>query len=125
MSKAQFLAENLKTSEIYSGLILGKDGEPDYHLVLLPAIPEKKLNWSDALAWAKSVGGDLPTRSEQALLFANSKEHFEGAWYWSNTQHAGNSDYAWVQNFDNGYQNDDHKSYEYRARAVRRLLIIE
>ena len=125
MSKAQFLAENLKTSEIYSGLILGKDGEPDYHLVLLPAIPEKKLNWSDALAWARSVGGDLPTRSEQALLFANSKEHFESAWYWSNTQDARSTDYAWVQIFDDGGQDGFHKSYEGRSRAVRRLLIIE
>ena len=125
MSKAQFLAENLKTSEIYSGLILGKDGEPDYHLVLLPAKPEKALNWSDAVAWAKSVGGDLPTRSEQALLFANNKEHFEGAWYRSNTQGAHNTDYAWVQDFLDGDQSILRKSYEFRARAVRRLLIID
>ena len=125
MSKAQFLAENLKTSEIYSGLILGKDGEPDYHLVLLPAKPEKALNWSDAVAWAKSVGGDLPTRSEQALLFANNKEHFEGAWYWSNTQYAHLTGYAWMQGFTSGSQTSYLKSDEYRARAVRRLLIID
>ncbi|MFZ6690265.1 DUF1566 domain-containing protein [Undibacterium sp. SXout20W] len=125
MSKAQFLAENLKDGEIYSGLILGKDGEPDHHLVLLPAKPEKALNWSDAVAWAKSVGGDLPTRSEQALLLANNKEHFEGAWYWSNTQGAHYTDFAWMQGFDYGDQGSNHKSDECRARAVRRLLIIE
>ncbi|MFZ6724674.1 DUF1566 domain-containing protein [Undibacterium sp. MH2W] len=125
MSKAQFLAENLKDGEIYVGLILGKDGEPDHHLVLLPAKPEKKLNWSDAIAWAQSAGGDLPTRNEQALLFANSNEHFDRAWYWSNTQHAHDTDYAWMQHFDDGHQYGYHKSVEYRARAVRRLLIIE
>ena len=33
MSKAQFLAENLKDGEIYAGLILGEEGQNDYHLV--------------------------------------------------------------------------------------------
>jgi hypothetical protein len=125
MSKAKFLAENLKDGEIYAGLILGEAGQPDYHLALLPAKPEKILNWSNALAWAASVGGDLPTRNEQSLLFANCKTHFEERWYWSNTQLAANPDYAWVQNFDDGYQGYGLKSDEYRARAVRRILIIE
>ena len=125
MSKAQFLAENLKDGEIYAGIILGKGGEPDHHLVLLPAKPEKALNWSDAVAWAKSLGGDLPTRSEQALLFANNKEHFEGEWYWSNTQNDDYTDHAWMQYFDDGLQDSDRKSYEDLACAVRRLLIIE
>ena len=123
MSKAQFLADNLKDGEIYVGLILGKNGEPDHHLVLLPAKPEKKLNWSGAIAWAQSAGGDLPTRNEQALLFANSNEHFDRTWYWSNTQNAVITDYAWLQGFSNGFQDYGHKSHEYRARAVRRIYL--
>ncbi len=34
-------------------------------------------------------------------------------------QHAGNSDYAWIQNFGNGNQNNDHKDNRYLACAVR------
>ncbi|MFZ6727394.1 DUF1566 domain-containing protein [Undibacterium sp. MH2W] len=125
MSKAQFLAENLKPNEIYAGLILGKDGELDYHLALLPSKPNKNMAWSDAMDWAKSVDGDLPTRNEQSLLFANCKEHFDSAWYWSNTQTAHYTDYAWMQYFDDGFQDILHKSYEYRARAVRRIYLEE
>lgn len=44
MSKAKFLEENLRTGEVYAGLILGKDGQPDCHVVLLAAKPKKKLN---------------------------------------------------------------------------------
>ena len=125
MSKAQFLAENLKPNEIYAGLILGKNGELDYHLVLLPSKPNKNMAWSNAMDWAKSVDGDLPTRNEQSLLFANCKEHFDSAWYWSNTQSAHDDSYAWMQGFNGGLQGNVLKSDECRARAVRRLLIIE
>ena len=123
MSKELFLKQHLKDGEIYAGLILSDEDQKDYHLVLLPAKPEKPLNWSNALAWAKSAGGDLPTRNEQSLLFANCKAHFVANWYWSNTQLAADPDYAWVQHFTNGSQNHDHKSGEYRARAVRRIYI--
>ena len=123
MSKQLFLEQNLKTGEIYAGLILGTNGAPDHHVFLLAAKPDNKLNWDAAMEWAKSVGGDLPTRNEQSLLFANAKEHFEYAWYWSNTPYAGYTDYAWVQDFGHGYQGSVLKSYEGRARAVRRLII--
>lgn len=122
MSKAQFLAENIKQSEIYAGLILGKKGQPDHHLVLLAEKPTK-LNWNDAKTWAASVGGELPTRREQSLLFANCKEEFEGYYYWSNEQIAYDPDYAWLQHFNYGGQSNNRKSYEFRARAVRRLII--
>ena len=36
------------------------------------------------------------------------------------TQYAGNPDYAWNTNFDNGNQNNNHKDNSARARAVRR-----
>ena len=123
MSKEQFLAENIKPGEIYAGLILGKDRRPDYHLVLLPAKPEKNMNWNDAMQWAKSVGGDLPTRNEQSLLFVNCKTQFKPKWYWSNEQNANYTNYAWVQDFDDGCKNDDHKIEDYRARAVRILYV--
>ena len=124
MSKQQFLAENLKYGEIYAGLILSKDGQPDYHLILLAAKTES-LKWIAAQAWATSVGGDLPSRNEQSLLFANCKEEFEPRWYLSNEQHARGSGYAWMQDFDDGTQYFFRKLYECRARAVRRIYIEE
>ena len=124
MSKQQFLAENIKEGEIYVGLILGKKGQPDHHLILLTAKTEP-LKWTAAQSWATSVGGDLPSRNEQSLLIANCKEEFEPRWYWSNEQNAHNSDYAWLQHFDDGNQSNALKSNEFRARAVRRIYIEE
>ena len=122
MSKQQWIAENLKPGEEYAGLILGKDGAMDHHLILLPG-QANDVNWATAMAWAKTVGGEMPTRCEQSLLFANLKDHFEPRWYWSSETHASDSAYAWLQDFDNGYQDGSRKGNKFRARAVRRLEI--
>jgi hypothetical protein len=124
MSKALFMQQNLQPGEIYAGIVLGQNGTGDHHLFLLPAKTEP-LTWDKAVSWAESVGGSLPTRQEQAILYGNLKHEFEPRWYWSSTQHADGSDCAWMQTFSNGYQDDTRKSCECRARAVRRLLIIE
>ena len=120
MSKQQFMAENLQEGEIYAGLILGKDGAADYHLFLQPGAVTG-VKWQSAMDWAKKRGHSLPTRAEQALLFANLKHEFEPRYYWSSEQ-AGPST-AWYQYFFNGYQYSYDRSYEGRARAVRRLPI--
>ena len=112
----------LNPGEIYAGILLGKDGEPDQHLILLPG-QAKEATFKQAQQFAADVGGDLPTRREQSLLFANLPEQFEKDWYWSDTQHAGDSYYAWYQTFDDGYQNIIIKSAELFARAVRRSVI--
>ena len=112
----------LQPGEHYAGLILGAGGAPDYHLVLLPGDVED-VNWEAAKEFAATAGGELPTRREQSLLFANLKDQFEGAWYWSSEQHAANDDFAWSQDFDYGGQNFIIKSAGLRARAVRRLTI--
>ena len=114
----------LAPGEHYAGLILGKEGESSYHLILLPG-EQEEINWKDALTWAAEQGGELPNRREQALLYANLKEEFQEAWYWSNTQHASYSSYAWCQSFIGGSQSNDPKHTELRARAVRRLLVIQ
>jgi hypothetical protein len=112
----------LNAGEVYAGILLGKDGVPDQHIILLPGDAEE-LDWEAAKAWAAEVGGELPTRREQHLLIANLKEEFESNWYWSSEQHASHSDYAWYQRFSNGGQGYGHKDLELRARAVRRLVI--
>jgi hypothetical protein len=111
----------LVSGEQYAGIVLSK-GKPTHHLILLAGEIDKA-TWTKARAWAKKQGGELPTRPEQALLFANVPEEFKPEWYWSSEQHASNPSSAWVQSFIYGYQNYYLKDSNCRARAVRRLEI--
>lgn len=110
----------LRKGEIYVRAIIDADGK-GHHVILLPG--DERLTWQKALDWAKKKDGDLPDRVEQALLFRDHKKAFQEDWYWSNTTHARNADYAWYQNFGYGNQYLDRKDYEFRCRAVRRVAI--
>ena len=112
----------LGQGERYAGLVLNDQGKPSHHLVLLPGDAED-LTWEQAQAWAAEQGGELPTRAEQSLLFANLKGEFQGAYYWSGQAHETNSSWAWYQYFYYGGQSTNRKDDEFRARAVRRLVI--
>ncbi|PKV47965.1 hypothetical protein CLU92_5440 [Janthinobacterium sp. 61] len=105
---------------MYAGIIRGADGAPDQHLVLLDGDTDD-VTWEAACAWAEAKGATLPTRAEQRLLMANLPDQFQARYYWSSEQ-AGPSR-AWGQGFGNGGQYDGYRSYEGRARAVRRLPI--
>lgn len=109
---------DLAEGETYAGLILKEDGTPSHHLVLLPG--EHEGDWAGAKAWATKAGGELPTRREQSLLFANAKAGFKARWYWSSEKHESGS-FAWIQGFGSGNQSTDRVGYDYCARAVRRL----
>ena len=111
----------LQPGERYAGPVLDAEGKVMHHLVLMAARPGKKLSWDDAMAWATGVGGRLPTRQEQALLFANCKPHLDACWHWSSQEHEEDASYAWYCDFDYGSQNRDRKSYEGGAVSVRRL----
>lgn len=111
----------LAAGECYAGLVLGQDGAPDYHLILLPDENESA-NWSDARIWAEERRGALPSRCEQSMLFANLKDEFESAWYWSGEVHEKESGWAWCQYFGHGYQHGSQQDGELRARAVRRFI---
>ena len=104
----------------YAGIIRGVNGAPDEHLVLLDG-EAAAVTWDAAGSWASAKGGELPTRAEQRLLHANLSNQFKPDWYWSAEQ-AGPS-YAWGQGFSGGDQNYGNRSYEGRARAVRRFPI--
>ena len=113
---------------IYVGIARGREGASDYHLVV--AMDERTgIAWDDAMSWALGLEADghhdfeLPTRPEQALLYANVKELFAGTYYWSATQYAGDAGSAWCQYFSHGSQGSYHKLSELRARAVRRVPI--
>jgi len=120
--KAEWLRNNTKKGEVYAGLILGQEGEKDYHLFLLPT-EAVGITWKNAVAWAKKEGGQLPSRRELRLLAANAFDCFAKDAYWSSEQHAANSACAWCQHFDYGGQGYYDTYDKLRARAVRRSVI--
>jgi hypothetical protein len=108
----------LQEGDRYAGLIIGEEDEVSYHLILLPEEADD-LNWKDAKKWAEKIGGVLPTHREQALLYANLKEEFQSAWYWSGEQYS-DERYAWCQDFSDGGQSLSRTYGCLRARAVYR-----
>ena len=111
----------LAEGETYVGCIGDALGNL-HHVILLPGDNDDATHEAQ-LEWAKSIGGDLPNRIEQAMLWANHRDQFKKDWYWSNEIHHSESGWAWYQSFGYGYQYDDLRNYELRARAVRRLPI--
>lgn len=111
----------LAEGEIYIGAIGNKNGDVE-HVILLPG-DNDDATWQAQMNWAKSIGGDLPNRIEQAMLWANHRDLFQKDYYWSNEVHHDNSGWAWCQCFSGGCQDCSHQYGEFRARAVRRLPI--
>ncbi|MEJ7807523.1 MAG: DUF1566 domain-containing protein [Telluria sp.] len=120
MSDYKKVKATLVDGELYAGLILGKEGKPDHHLVLLPG-EAHEVSWSAAREWANSEGGELPTRRELALLYANQREQFDRLWYWSSESQEPRAQLVWGQNFTSGIQTMYGRPFRGRARAVRRL----
>ena len=111
----------LQPGERYVGPVLDADSKVEHHLVLMPQRPDEKLNWQAAMEWAESIGGAIPTRQEQALLYANCKPHLAPVWHWSSETYEDDASHAWYCNFGHGYQYGSHKGYEGGAVAVRRV----
>jgi hypothetical protein len=113
---------------VYAGIARGRDGAPDYHLIVGPEF-DGELAHEHATKWAAGLqlhcfsDYALPFRKEQALSFANVPELFKQEYYWSREQHASRSGFAWGQYFNDGYQDHWTKDSHVRARAVRRLTI--
>ena len=99
----------------FAGITTNSKGQ-HYAVVLLPE-QGSDLTHAKAKAWAKKLGGELPTRPVAAMLFANLKKLLREEWHWTaDTQGAS---FAWVCGFGYGGQNYDHKSFEGSAVAVR------
>lgn len=107
--------------ELWLGAVI--TGKKMEHIYLLPG-DNDGASWQEQMDWAKSIGGDLPNRVEQAMLYAHMKEQFKEEAYWSNEKHVSDSDYAWFQLFTDGYQTSYIKYDKLRARAVRRSEIL-
>lgn len=64
-----------------------------------------------------------PVQTSADAFREGGAEAFDDVWYWTSTQHAANSDFAWSQSFDRGDQYGILTSDRLRARAVRRIPI--
>ncbi|WP_419687240.1 DUF1566 domain-containing protein [Burkholderia theae] len=113
----------LAEGEIYVGIVANTAGEL-HHVVLLPG-DNDDASWQAQMEWAKSIGGDLPTRIEMLFLLENHRDEFERDAYWTRQPDTdpGYSGWAWSQYFYDGGQYCNHQYLELRARAVRRLSI--
>jgi len=113
---------------IYAGARVGRDGAPDYFLIVGPEY-DGALTWNRAIDWAAGITVDghsdfrLPLRIEQSSLFDRVRQLFQPMFYWSGEQHASGSGYAWSQDFAYGNQYDWYKGSYCRARVVRSLII--
>jgi hypothetical protein len=106
-----------------AGALVDPKTKKPYRLELLDARPDEPLNWKAAIAWAKKLKADAPSRPELNLLRATLRAKFQDSSYWSNEPGAGNASYAWYQDFFNGGQWNRRKGTELLAVAVRRLAI--
>jgi hypothetical protein len=119
----QIQIPQLAEGEIYLGGFVDANGDVT-HTILLPG-DNDGASWQAQLEWAKSIGGDLPTRAELVIAYERHRVQFKKTAYWSNTpdddpDYAG---WAWLQHFLDGLQDDGLQDLELRARAVRRLSI--
>jgi hypothetical protein len=64
---------------------------------------------------------NTPKQTAIEIFRAGGAEAFEPTGYWSSTQYAGGSCYAWDQWFDDGVQINWHKANSRRVAVVRRL----
>jgi hypothetical protein len=66
---------------------------------------------------------DAPAQTEASAFRKGSAEAFDDTWYWTSTQSAGGSGYAWYQGFGGGGQGCYGKDGYGRVRAVRRVKV--
>jgi hypothetical protein len=109
----------LADGETYLIGLVDANGDVE-HTVLLPG-DKDDASQAEQFAWAKSLGGDLPNRIEQAVMFAKFRDRFQKDAYWSNETCDWGSSFAWCQNFNDGLQYSYRKSAALRAVAVRRF----
>ena len=104
----------------FAGITTNSKGQ-HYAVVLLD--PQgSNLTHSEAVAWAAANGGELPTRPVAAMVYANLKNLLREKWHW--TADTLGASCAWICFFDDGGQDDGHKSYEGSAVAVKLIPIL-
>ena len=115
-SKTDITMPTLDKGETYIGAI-GDQQSNLHHVIQLPGDHEDA-SWKDQVAWAKSQGGDLPTRVELGLIWEHNRDQMQKDFYWTNEVYHSNSNYAWYQNFLYDLQDYFHKTLRRRAVAA-------
>ncbi len=109
----------LNPGETYVG-VCGSPGDV-YHVILLPGDNEPAPASTQA-TWALSIGGELPTKAELALLW-NLRGQFKDDWYVSSQRYELEPSMVWRQTFNQGYQDYTGSGVSLRAVAVRRVPV--
>ncbi len=65
----------------------------------------------------------FPAQTAIEAFRRDGAEAFEAAWHATSTQYGGDADCAWIQDFDDGYQDSGPKGSECYVRPVRRVAI--
>jgi len=107
---------------VFGGVLIGSGRDPSFGLFLIEAKPEVMLSWNAAMAWAKSIGGDLPLSCELSVLRENLKEHFEDNHYWTKEQ-APHLEFAWSKDLTNNEPTITFKQDKCFAVAIRREYV--
>jgi hypothetical protein len=116
----QITLPELNEGEIHIGTFIKPDGS-GHHTILLPGDYDDA-TWKEHMERAAAEGADLPNRAELVTMYEHFPEQFQKTWYWSNTTDRDGDQWAWYQDFYNGYQYGNGMTNELRARAVRRVL---
>lgn len=114
----------LAKSEIYIGCLGDAAGNLN-HVILLPG-DNDDATLEEQMAWAKSIGGDLPSRIELAMIYINTPGKLEENLYWSSTSGCPipmSGIRWWYQSFADGHQDSFPPDVRLRAIAVRRVPI--
>ena len=107
--------------ESESGATNLRDGQANTKALLDSTHDHPTAQWAAGLSIEGHDDWYLPARHELRLCYLNVPELFNTEdWYWSSTQYSPH--YAWIQDFDDGNQDNDHKGNALRARAVRRVV---
>lgn len=107
--------------QAYIGII--GDDKGILHHVIQMAGDNDAAPWDDQMAWAESVGGDLPTRSELLVIWERNRDKMRTGPYWTRQEFDEMPGYAWYQYFFPGFQSYRIKSASLLAVAVRRIPI--
>jgi hypothetical protein len=107
----------LAEGEVYACGIVDRSGDVE-HIVLLPG-ENIGASQPKQLEWAKSIGGDLPTLAEQALMHERCPNEFKKVAYWSKRNDG--DGWAWYTYFYSGDQDLSDQYDQLPARAVRRI----
>ncbi len=120
---ARAVRPKMAMGEKYAGVILGDENTSDYHLILLPNEHRVGLLFREAVNWAASVGGELPTAPEASLLATNAYQHFLATDYWTST-YGPDEKTALSQGFLRDEQRENLTDYtRLAACAVRRVSV--